>query len=139
MCQRLKELLNYYKQNIYELDECIIPIEKIAEKSNEINITSHQLILGRIQYILIDQLILNLAKLYDNPNNRYPTVSIPSILKYLKCNESDLTKPDLKERSEVFFKDRDSFAIHEDSIIKSICLRYQQEIDEKKSILERFK
>jgi len=139
MYKKLKDLLKYYKQNIYELDECIIPIEKIAEKSNEINVTSHKLILARIQNMLFDQLILNLCKLFDSPSDKYPTVSIPSILRYLNDNEGDLTKPDLKERSEVFFQDKGSLTILEDSIMKSICSRYKQEIDDKEGILKRFK
>lgn len=139
MYSDLKNILKNYKQNLYDLQECLIPIKEIAEKSAKINKTSHKLILARIQYIFIDHFILNLCKLYDPTSSTYPTVSIPHILNYLQCNETDLTKLDLKDRSDVFFQKIGPLRLIEDSIIKSICSHYRQEIEKRKYILEAIK
>lgn len=139
MYSELHSLLKYYKQNLYELNECLIPIIVIAEKSAEINKTSHRLILGRIQGILFNHLVLNISKLFDPPVSKYPVVSVPSILKYLNDNEGVLINSKLKDRFDEFFRDKNSSNIVDDSAINSICTYYQQLIKDKQHILKGIK
>ena len=139
MYKELKELFDSFKCNIYQLDECIIPIELIASKRDEINRTSHGLIIGRILSMLNDQLILSLCKLYDKPSNNYPTVSIFSIPEYLNSNGGDFDEQELIDRSVVFFSNKKSLEIIEDSFVKSIYSLYNKEIDDRSEILENFK
>lgn len=139
MYSELHNLLKCYKQNLYELNECLIPIMVIAEKSAEINKTSHRLILGRIQGIMFNHLVLNISKLYDRPFSSYPMVSVPAILKYLNDNERALINSELRGRFDEFFRNKDSFNIVNDSAINSICTHYQQLIDEKEHILRGIK
>ena len=56
----------------------------IAEYSSRVNGTKYQQAVGLVQLQALSSLVLSLGKLYEQAGEKYPNVSIPSVIKYLK-------------------------------------------------------
>ncbi|HEX3034532.1 MAG TPA: hypothetical protein VHT73_05265 [Thermodesulfobacteriota bacterium] len=93
---KLKEYRKYFMQNIYELDECLLLIQSIANQSGDINKTRFAKALGRIQSQLFSNLILLITKCFDKPDSKHPTVSIRSILELLKDSKDEIEITSIK-------------------------------------------
>lgn len=89
--EKLKDILIYgIALDIFDAKETYALEEFIGNNAVEINELTFGVFFGSIQILLNRQLILLVARLYEKPNNRYPTRSIPSALKVLEENADNL-------------------------------------------------
>jgi len=86
---QLLDYRNNYCLGLYDLDECLMFIKSIGESSDNINKTPYGLALAKIQSQLINNLILLIAKYFDRPSNKYPTVSMLSIIELIEKEKKD--------------------------------------------------
>jgi AbiU2 len=63
-------------------------IQKISDHSDAINAAQYGHLFGSLQTIMTDRLMLSVAKIYDRPDRRYPTRSIPAVLELIGTNAS---------------------------------------------------
>ena len=54
--ENLNDFRKQFNANLYELEECYILITGISENSSDLNETEYALALGKIQYIIINEL-----------------------------------------------------------------------------------
>lgn len=134
----LDDYLKYFGFNLYELDECVILIESIAKHSSELNKTGYKLAFGSIQSILYIHSMLNLSKLFDKPNAKYPTVSILSIISILKS--PDLHTPGNVQKCLSMMKEY-KITIPENDIqsIDLLIKHFTLLVEEKAGIIDKIK
>ncbi len=83
--QQLRDLLlNGLAAEIFWADEAKSLVAEIGKHAAAINHGSFGAFFGPLQVILSDRQTLNVVKLFEPPNRRYPTRSIPSVLVLLE-------------------------------------------------------
>jgi len=102
---QLIDYRNNYGLDLYDLDECLIFIKSIGESSDKINKTPYNLALAKIQRQLINNLILLVAKFFDEPSKKYPTVSMLSIIELIEKGKED---SELEDKLDYFKKEIES-------------------------------
>lgn len=83
--KQAEEILNDYLMNglvteIFWADEARAAAVSIGERSPDINAAGFGDVLGHLQTIFSERETMAVAKLYDPPDKRYPTRSIPAML-----------------------------------------------------------
>jgi len=80
---------------IFEAEQSLSLIE-VCGKNHEFLAHNHfGELFGTIQWMAINQFILSLTKLYEKPNERYPNLSLPSILNYIEAKAEQLEPQEL--------------------------------------------
>ena len=85
--------------DIFKMERSYALLRKISEYSQQINISNlvnFGYLFGAIQQSLQTDAILSVARLYDNPNKRYPTRCIKGLLQFLEDNINEL--PSIQEK-----------------------------------------
>lgn len=85
--QALKDIISEgVAVDIFKADQCISLLDEIGTSSDVLNRASFGDLFGNLQGYLTEQVILAITKIFEQPNARYPTRSIPSALKILDEN-----------------------------------------------------
>lgn len=70
--------------------ESLAVAEVIGTNMDALNRSPYRTLFGHLQLVEADNIVLNLAKMFDPPPRKYPTRSIPGVLRYLKDNADTL-------------------------------------------------
>lgn len=81
-------LLNGIAGDIFWAEEAKAFTQKVSDHRDVINAAHYGQLFGSLQTIMTDRLMLSVAKLYDRPDRRYPTRSIPAVLELIGANAS---------------------------------------------------
>ncbi len=76
--------------DIFQAEEALSLARFIGKNADIINKNNFGNFFGSIQFILSQQFILAVTRLYEPPNPRYPIKSIPSALEFIKHNVDNL-------------------------------------------------
>src|SRR5215510_12014171 len=81
-------LLNGIAGEIFWAEEAKAFTQKVSDHHKVINAANYGQLFGSLQTIMTDRLMLSVAKVYDRPDRRYPTRSIPAVLELIGSNAS---------------------------------------------------
>jgi hypothetical protein len=77
-------------EDVFEARQALALVRAIGRHAAGINSAAAGALFRPVQLSLWRQVHLSLAKMYEPPNDRYPTVSIPSVLKHLEEHSAAL-------------------------------------------------
>lgn len=113
--------------DIYNAEEAYALEEFIGVNAEAINQATFGAFFGSMQLILNRQLILSVARLFENPNKWYPIMSIPAALQIMEKNSDKLPipqKPDLTRELGKLGLDASKLAKMNDSEVTNEVVRY---------------
>jgi len=91
----LKDEMKYYLNNgiiqdIYLCRQSYALLMTTGKNGPKLGVSVYVDFFQSLQNILMDHFIVHVVKLFEKPNNRYDTISIPSILKFISENIAQL-------------------------------------------------
>jgi hypothetical protein len=81
-------LLDGIAGEIFWAEEAKAFTQKVSDPHAAINAANYGNLFGSLQTIMTDRVMLSVAKVYDRPDRRYPTRSIPAVLALIGQNAS---------------------------------------------------
>src|SRR5215207_6870975 len=87
--ERLNDyLLNGLEAELYWAEEARLVATVIGKHSTRINEKRFGALFGRLQEVFSERETLAISKIFDRPNSRFPTRSIPAILDLVETESS---------------------------------------------------
>lgn len=86
----LNDVITGVSGDIYKADQCISIIDQIADQSERLNYQGFGDLFGSLQGYLREHMILAITNIFERPNDRYPTISLPTAIQLLMENADTL-------------------------------------------------
>lgn len=131
----LHEIADGIRSDLFKVSEALNLLQMVGINASSINESGFGIFFGSIQFILKEQIILLLAKMFEKPSE-YPLKSIPSAIKLITENKSEFISIESNDETVLMLLEKlgyKSSIEKEISVTKIFCKYWSNTIGETKT------